>query len=714
MKQVIQEIGSGRTVVRDLPDPVAAPGQVVAATLVSAISAGTERYVVDLANKTLIGKALERPDHVRRVLQKIKQEGLLSTVSQVKAKLNEPMPLGYSAAGVVLECGRGVSELKPGDRIAMAAPHAGIVSVSRNLCVTLPDSLAFDRAAYAGIAAIALEGVRLARVTLGERVLVIGLGLVGQMTVSLLRANGCRVFGTDVDPEKLRLAREMGAEAAGIGMPSADVRAFAGPAGVDAVIITASTPSNEPIEFAAEMCRMRGRIVLVGVVGLHVPRAPFFAKELEFTVSSSIGPGRLDPVYEDKGIDYPPGHVRWTAQRNLQTAVELMADGKLPVEKLTTHRFSVERAADAYELITGGNERFLGVLLTYPEVADRVRRLPTPASTPRSGTLRVGLIGVGNFARLIMLPMVSKDPRVSWRGVCSAKGINAEQGARDLGAAYACTDASEIFSDKETDAVMIATRHDLHASLVVAALRAGKAVFVEKPLCIDADGLNAVARCVEELGRDCPVLTVGFNRRFAPATHTVIEFFGSARPLSIGYRFASGDVPATSWTQDEEVGGGRIVGEACHAIDLCVALTSSPPVEVYAQSAAAVNTEETTDDRVFITLRHADGSVSSVSYQAGGDRALPPERIEVFGGGRTAIIDNWASAELWSRNKPARVNAGKDKGHRAEFSAFFEACSSGVWPISWEQLYGTSWASVMAVRSLREGRPIRLDESADV
>jgi predicted dehydrogenase len=713
MKQLVQEIRSGKTETRVLPDPIAERGQVVVATAVSAISAGTERYVVDLAKKSLVGKALQRPDHVRRVLQKIKQEGLLATASQVRAKLDEPMPLGYSSAGIVLECGRGVQEFKPGDRVAMAGPHAGVVSVGRNLCVRIPDELPFDRAAYAGIAAIALEGVRLAHVSLGERVLVIGLGLIGQIAVAFLRAAGCKVFGTDIDPRKLALATELGADAVGIGSPAGEVMAFADGLGVDAVVITAATSSNEPIEFAASMARPKGRIVLVGVVGLNVPRAPFFEKELEFTVSGSLGPGRGDPAYEEKGIDYPRGHVRWTAQRNMQAAIDLMAEGKLPVEKLTTHRFAIDDAPKAYEIIRSGSEPFVGLLLTYPPVETLTRRVEVRQSTGRSGTLRVGLIGVGNFARLIMVPAMRGIQGVEWRGVCSAKGMNAEHVARDIGAAFACTDASDVIRDETTDAVLIATRHHLHAPLVTAALRAGKHVFVEKPLCITEAELAAIAECVEELGASCPVLCVGFNRRFARATEVVRDFIGGARPLSIAYRFSAGPIPASSWVQDEDSGGGRIVGEACHAIDFCVALTGSAPVEVYAQSAGHVHGVETTDDRVFITLRHADGSIAGVSYQAGGDRALPPERIEVFGGGQTAIIDNWSDVDLWSKNKKTRVDAGKDKGHRTEFNAFFDACRSGKWPIPWEQLYGTSWASLMAVRSLREGRAVRVSEIAD-
>ncbi|MEW6736517.1 MAG: zinc-binding dehydrogenase, partial [Acidobacteriota bacterium] len=463
MDQVVQDVRTGKTTVRELPDPIATSGHLLVATAASLISAGTERYVVDLARKSLLGKARERPDHVQRVFQKIKQEGLLSTLTQVSAKLNEPMPLGYSSAGIVLECGRGVSEFKPGDRVAMAAPHASIVSVSRNLCTTIPENVSFTQAAYTSVAAIALEGVRLSRVSLAERVLVIGLGLIGQICICLLKAQGCRVFGTDIDPNKLDLAQELGADEVAIGSPREAVKAFAGSFGVDAAIITAATTSNEPIEFAAEACRVRGRIVLIGVAGLNLPRAPFFQKELEFTVSSSLGPGRGDPSYEEKGIDYPIGHARWTAQRNMEAVLEIISANRLPVEKLTSHHFPIDQAEQAYDLITSRREPFLGIVIDYPVAPiTRQRSLPLRNSTTNSDKLGVSFIGAGNFARLIMMPILSKQRGIDWRGLCSAHGLNAENSGRSMGFTFAATDVEEIWQDKETAAVFIATRHDLH------------------------------------------------------------------------------------------------------------------------------------------------------------------------------------------------------------------------------------------------------------
>jgi len=712
--QVIQNVRTGETAVKTIPAPICLPGHVLVAVEASVVSAGTERYVVDLARKSLLGKALDRPDHVRRVLQKIKEEGLFTTLNQVRGKLDEPMPLGYSAAGIVLECGRGVQEFKPRDRVAVVSPHSEVASVGRNLCACIPDGVSLEDAAYAAIASIGLEGVRLTKVSLGESVLVIGLGLIGQICVCLLKASGCRVFGIDVDPRKLELARTLGADVVASGSPLKAVIDFSGSFGVDAVLITAATDSNGPIEVAAEACRPKGRIVLVGVAGLNLPRPPFFKKELEFTVSSSLGPGRGDPAYEEKGYDYPIGFARWTAQRNMQAVLNLMADGKLPVGKITTHRFPIERASEAYELITSRREPFFGIVLKYPAAAEKPsHRLELCSASPLAGKLGVSVIGAGNFARLIMMPMLNKIEGISWRGLCTAKGVNAEHSGRNLGFQFATTEVNDILSDSDTSVVFIATRHDLHAELVTACLRSGKHVFVEKPLCIKPEELQAIAASLAELGPRCPVLTVGFNRRFAPTTARIRQFFDGALPLSVNYRFSPGHIPADHWTQDEEIGGGRIVGEACHAIDTCVAITGSVPVKAYAESVVKVGGVETADDRVIILLRHQNGSISSVSYQAGGDRAFPSERIEVFGGGKTAVSEAWDRIQLWNGNRCTVARGNKDKGHMAEFSAFVQVCKNGgPWPIPWDHLYAVTQASLAAVRSLREGIPIEWEANS--
>jgi predicted dehydrogenase len=706
MKHLVQEVGTGRTIINDVPTPLAGPGQVLIAVQASVISAGTERYVVDLAKKSLLGKARQRPEDVKRILQKIRGEGIGSTLKQLRAKLDEPMTLGYSTAGIVLACGWDVHEFKPGDRVAAAGPHAETIAAGRNLCALIPEGVSFEQAAYTSIASIALQGIRLARVSLGDRVLVIGLGLIGQICIALLKAQGCRVFGVDIDPAKLEIASSMGADAVGLGVPADQVKAFSSANGVDAVILTTATGDNGPIEFAAESARAKGRIVLVGTAGLNIPRPPFFKKELEFTVSHSLGPGRDEASYEEKGVDYPLSHVRWTAQRNMQTVLETIAAGRLPLERLTTHRFSIDRAPDAYDLISSGREPHFGIVIMYPAPeVNPVRKLALKAPAPATGSLGISLIGAGNFARLIMTPILAKASGVEMRGICTARGVNADHTGRKMRFSFATTDANEIWNDPGTNAVFIFTRHDLHATQVIDGLRAGKNVFVEKPLCIKPEELAAIARTVEELGSDCPILMVGFNRRFAPATQRVREFFADIVPLTIQYRFAPGYVPPDSWTQDMEVGGGRVVGEACHAVDTCSAIARSIPIRIFAESIAVPNELETTDDSILITIRHANGSISGISYQARGNKSLPAERVEVFGGGKSAIIDNWSETQLW-KDGCRRFRGAPRKGHEEELRAFLDACRTGIWPIPWEDLYGTTWASLSAIQSLREGLPV--------
>lgn len=710
MKQVVQSVRTGETAVRELACPSPASGQVQVAVRASLVSAGTERYVVDLARRSVVGKARQRPDHVKRVLQKVRQEGLRATLEQVQAKLDEPMPLGYSAAGVVLGCGPGVADFKPGDRVAAALPHASAGVIGRNLCSRVPEEVSFGAAAYASVASIGLEGVRLAETTLGSSVLVIGLGLIGQICVALLKASGCRVFGTDLDPSRLAMAREFGADAVAVGGNAHDIRAFSGGFGVDAVLITAATESNGPIELAAEVCRSKGRIVLVGVAGLNIPRPPFFQKELEFTVSCSLGPGRNDPVYEEKGIDYPIGFVRWTAQRNMQAVLELMANGKLPVEKLTTHQFPIERAPEAYDLIIGGKEPYLGIVLEYPEAPAKLERRIDFVVKKGSDAPGFSLVGAGNFARLVMLPALEAAGGFRWRGICTAKGITAEHTGRTKGFAFATTDLDEVLNDAETSTILVATRHDLHAGTVMKALRAGKNVFVEKPLCITPDELFEIEALLRELGEKAPLLMVGFNRRFAPAAGDLRKHFEGVAPLSISYRFAAGPIPPEHWTQDEDVGGGRIVGEACHPLHFCIALAGSRPVKVHAESVAMVGGVQTTDDRVFITMRHENGSISSVSYQAGGDKDFPAERIEVFGGGRVGTVDQWGDVELWQDGRRKTRSGGRDRGHRAEFKELVRAVrEGGTWPVPWEEIRGATWASLAAVQSLRTGDSVDAD-----
>lgn len=714
MQQLIQDIRNGQVTVITVPTPVASPGHLTILNRRSLISAGTEKSAIALGQKTLIGKARERPDHVRRVLEKIRNEGLINTVSQVREKLSEPMKMGYCAAGVVIACGAGVQGFKPGDRVASNGPHAGVVAVPKNLCALVPDSVSFDQAAFAVLGAVALQGVRLAHLGLGDTAFVIGLGLLGQITVALLRAQGCRVLATDLDGSKCELALRMGAEDARTGLGASAVAAATRGLGADAVLITAASKGDGPVELAAEAVRQKGRVVAVGAVGMNLPRRPFYFKEAEFVVSCSYGPGRYDPDYEERGHDYPPAYVRWTEQRNMQAILDLMASGRLDLSPLITHRFPIEQAEQAYEMIEKGTERYLGILLEYPEQQERLGRvaLPVRAGSRASERLGVGVLGAGNFARMVLLPAIAKCPDFEPRVLCSSGGLSAVSAGPKFEFTSATSDENEVLAGNQVDAVFVLTRHSDHASQVVQALRQGKHVFVEKPLAIDEQQLFQIEQALSALP-DAPLVSVGFNRRFSPAAIAVRKFLdGLTEPLTVSVRFNAGQIPPGHWTQDATVGGGRIIGEACHAIDLATFLTGSPPVRVFAESIGGLQAPSITDDQCFITLRHANGSISSIGYLAGGDKAFPKERVEVIGAGVVAVIDDFREVVTCSKGRTRRHRlGGQDKGHKAEIAAFALGIRSGRWPIPWKELHAVTLASILAVRSLREGVPFDVPAS---
>lgn len=711
MLQVTQNVRSGALGVAAVPEPLARPGYVVVANVRSVLSAGTEKMVMDLSKKSLLGKARERPDHVRRVLQKIRSEGFFQTLAQVREKLDEPLPMGYSSAGVVLACGAGVQEFKPGDRVASNGPHAGVVCVPRNLCARVPDSVPFEQAAFGVLGAIALQGVRLSRLELGSTAFVIGLGLVGQVTVALLRAAGVRVLGTDLDPSKCTLAVRMGADEARPGMKADDVLARTRGLGADAVLITASTKSDGPVELAGEAVRAKGRVVAVGAVGLNLPRRPYYFKEAEFVVSCSYGPGRYDPDYEDRGRDYPAPHVRWTEQRNIQAVLDLMGQGRLDVAPLISHRFPIDRATEAYDVIDKGSEPYLGIVLEYPDVAPDAVRKPVdlrPAK-PASGGVGIGCLGAGNFARMVLIPAIKKVGGLEPRILCSAGGLSAAHTGKKLDFERATANEDDVFGDPKVGAVFVLTRHDQHAGQVVKGLKAGKHVFVEKPLALQVEEIEAIETALaENPGR---ILTVGFNRRFSPAAAEVRKFFASVTaPLTVSIRFNAGAIPAEHWTQDDEVGGGRLIGEACHAIDLATFLVGSPPVRVFAESVGGPSAPKISDDQCFITLRHANGSVSNIAYLAGGDKAFAKERVEVLGGGRLAVIDDFREVVTSVGGKTNRIKSGRqDKGHAAEVEVFAGVIANGgPAPIPWGDLKSVSLAAILAVRSIRDGLPFEV------
>lgn len=718
MRQVVQNIRSGEIRLLQVPDPVATPGQVVIANAVSLISAGTEKAARELAKKSLFQKARERPDQVRRVLEKLRQEGLIATIKQVRGRLEQPMPLGYSSAGIVLACGEGVEDLKPGDRVASNGPHAGVVSVPRNLCARIPEGVPYDHAAFTVLGAIALQGVRLSKLALGETAYVVGLGLVGQITVPLLKAAGCRVIATDLDADKCVLALAMGADEARVDLDADAVQGLTNGLGADAVVITAATSSSGPITMAGDAVRKKGRVVIVGAVGTHFPRTPYYLKEAEIVVSSSYGPGRYDPLYEERGQDYPLPYVRWTEQRNFQAVLDLMSRGDLNVTSLITHRFQLDQAEEAYRLVETGSEPYIGVLLQYSErnLERPERRIELRSEAP-SGPTGVGCIGAGNFAKAVLIPLVREIRELDLRILCSAGGLSAAEAGERFGFSLATTDEDQVFSDPKVDMVVLATRHNLHASQVMKGLRAGKHVFVEKPLALRVEEIVGIEKELEQAqrGGSGPLLMVGFNRRFSPAARIVRDFLQNrSSPLTLSFRFNAGAIPADHWVQDPEVGGGRIIGEACHAIDLVTFLTGSPPVRVFAESIGGPKSSELTDDQSFMTLRHADGSVSSIGYLAGGDRAFPKERVEVFGDGRVAVIEDFREVITVAKGKVRRRRKlQQDKGHRGELLAFARAIrDGGTSPIDWEDLRSVALAAILAVRSLREGVPFEVPRRA--
>lgn len=708
MKQVIQNMRSGELRVEDVPAPAVRPGGLLVKVERSLISPGTERMVIELGKKSLLGKARERPDLVRKLLAKVQQEGIRATFRKAMVKLDTPIPLGYSCAGTVAAVGEGVVGWAPGDRVACAgqgyASHAEYVYVPKNLCVRIPEGVPSDGAAFVTLGAIAMQGVRVAEVSLGERVGVIGLGLLGQLTVQILKAAGCRVAGIDLDPAKVSLAREMGADfaisRAEEGLENR-LMAWTGGRGLDRVLITAATKSSDPVSLAGELCRDKGVVTVVGAVGMEVPRRPFYDKELSLRLSRSYGPGRYDRQYEEKGIDYPFGYVRWTEQRNMESFLELVEAGRMKVEPLITHRYPVAKARSAYQEVTGSGST-LAVLLEYSGQAEPRRRVDLKAaSAPRRDQIRIGLIGAGDFAKGVLVPALQDLSGVELRAVVTATGLSAAQTGRQVGAAYVATDYTEVISDPDIDAVVIATRHNLHAEIVIAALEAGKAVFVEKPLALNEDELRRVAAAAEPSGR---TLMVGFNRRFAPIVQEIRKHICGRGPLLMHYRVNAGALPQGHWTQDLQEGGGRILGEVCHFVDLLQYLAGSLPEEVFAAVAGAPGSAA--NDNLALTLRFADGSVGQIVYASGGSPLLPKERLEISGGGRSAVLDDFHTGIVYLESRQLKVGGRtQDKGHRGEVAAWIAALKAGQpSPIALEHLLATTKATFAVERSLATGR----------
>ncbi len=739
MKQVFQDARTSEVTVVEVPAPKLLAGCVLVRTAASLVSAGTERASSEFASKNLLQKARMRPDLVREVLSKISRDGLLATVSSVRNRLDQPSSLGYSSAGTVVAVGEGVADINPGDRVACAgaghAVHAEFACVPRLLVARIPsEAVSFDDAAFTTLGAVALHGVRNADVKLGDIVAVIGLGLLGQLTVQILKAAGCCVVGMDISEERAQVALRLGADAVSSSSSGFQDLCMQHSArhGVDAILITAQTPSNDPVNLAGAVARNRAVVVAVGTVAMDIPRRFFYEKELDFRVSRSYGPGRYDSAYEQKGIDYPIGYVRWTETRNMEAFLKLLADRKLDLHSLVTHRFPIARAHSAYDLITGKtHEPFLGVLIAYPERADDTRLIRVSASdlpTASHKSIRIGLVGAGSFATSTLLPAINRVGDAEMVAACAANGSHARHAAKKFGFRSCTTDEQEILNNPAINTAVIATRHHLHAAQVTAALSFGKHVFCEKPLCLNEAELTSIVAAHEnQPGNDRvssdrtndnqlnddrysnrPLLMVGFNRRFAPLAVRLKSFLRDVHePLALHYRVNAGFLPADHWLNDPLQGGGRILGEVCHFVDFLCFLTNSSPVEVATRSLP--NPGQYSNDNIVCSLRFADGSQGTISYLANGDKSYSKERIEVFGGGSVAVLEDFRRLELVraGNKRVFRSLLRQDKGHRGEWEAFITAIQTGAEsPIPFREIVSTMLATFALEHSRCVAQPV--------
>ena len=731
MKQLLQNLRTGETSVVELPIPKPRPGAALVRTCASLVSAGTERTVVEFAEKSLLGKARARPDYVRQALDKARREGFLGTIQAIMGRLDQPMALGYSSSGIVAAVGEGVTGIRVGQRVACAgggyAVHAEYAVVPIHLLAPLPEQVDFESAAFTTLGAIALHGFRLTQTQIGERVAVIGLGVLGSLSLGILQAAGCHALGIDLDIERVKLAQDMGYTAVRREGAEEAGAAFSRSRGCDAVMICADTPSSDPVELAGALARDRGRVVAVGAVGLAVPRKIYYEKELTLMISRSYGPGRYDPAYEEEGRDYPIGYVRWTEGRNLEAFVELLASGQVNVRRLITHRFPIDSASQAYSLITGkSRESFLGVLLTYagaegaPAALEEAGGLEFRAEIPETTQpgiteeVALGALGAGNFTKTVLFPVLRQTPGMRLVGVASASGVNARYAARKFGFSYATADEEQVLGDARVNTIAVLTSHYMHSRQVVAALRNGKHVFCEKPLALNSEELDEIAAVLQEVSppgvtgtpeqsRRAPLLMVGYNRRFSPHGIALREFLASRKePLAVHYRINAGYLPPDHWLHDPLQGGGRIIGEGCHFIDFLTFLVGALPSAVVAR--ALPDSGRYRADNVLMTLTFPDGSIGTISYLANGDRAFPKERVEVFAAGRVAVLEDYRSLEMIQdgRRRTIRSIMRQDKGHFGEWQAFSAAIrAGGAPPIPYRDIFGVTRATFAALEALR-------------
>jgi len=721
LKQVTLNYKTNELRLLDVPAPVVQPKHVLVRTAFSAVSVGTEGMKVTRAAKGLLAMAKERPDQVRQLMRTVQREGVSAAYRKAMNKLDVPNALGYSLSGIVEAVGEGVTDLRVGDRVACAgegiAAHAEVVLVPKNLCVKVPDEVPLHQAAFATIGAIAMQGVRQAAPTIGETIGVIGLGVLGQIAAQILRAGGCQVVGIDVDPQKCDLAVRHGALAA---FPRSaehlerDVMAATNGRGLDAVLVTAATSSSDPVQLGITLCRDRGTLVVLGIVGIEVPFEKAVKKELQIRLSRSYGPGRYDPTYEVHGVDYPLGYVRWTEQRNMESFLGLAARGAIQLDSIITDRLPFEQAADAYEKVKNrGSSHVLGVVFEYDQSSRASARVVLNAAAPRPAgeSVRVGVIGAGNFARGTLLPQLKAMTGVELRGVANATGLSARFTADKFGFNYCTADPQEVLGDADVDLVVIATRHDTHASLAVEAMRRGKAVFVEKPLALTREELSQIIEAQRETGAR---LMVGFNRRFAPATDAVMKLIrGRREPIVVHYRVNAGLLPADHWLQDPLLGGGRMIGEGCHFIDWMRALVGSPIRTVSAVVSGNAGTYR--DDNVIANFTFEDGSIGSLTYTGNGNSGMAKERAEVFCDGTSIVLDDYRSVTAFVKERSDAAWTGKqDKGHAAEMQLLIDAVRGGKeLPIAFEEVAEVTDATFGVLESMRSGLQIDLRRDAE-
>ncbi len=706
MKQIVQNYRTGELQVEEVPAPNLQSDGLLVATEFSLISAGTEKSTVTVAKKNLAGKAMERPDLVKKVINQVQKDGLADTMKMVFGRLDKPGALGYSCAGIVKAVGNKVTGFSIGDRVACAgqnyASHAELNFIPKNLCVKIPDGVDSEAAAYVALGSIALQGVRQAEPKLGEFVAVIGLGLLGQLVVQMLKANGCIVIATDIDPTKLELAKKFGADQTILADELENVVASVTQShGVDSVIITASTKDNTPIEVAGEICRKKGRVVIVGAVGMNVPRESYYKKELELRLSTSYGPGRYDTQYEEQGQDYPYAYVRWTEQRNMIAFLNLIQQGKIDVKSLTSHSYAIESAQQAYELIMRNTEPYLGILLSYNINTYKEEHKINIIANKKTELVNIGLIGAGNHIQDRLLPYLKKLKDIQISAVCTGTGINSKALAKKIKATYCTNDYKDILKDKNINAVLIGTRHNTHGQIIIEALKAGKHIFVEKPLCLTENELEEITASYADKGLQ---IMVGFNRRYSSHGKTAQTFFADHKePLVMAFRVNAGAIPEEHWIQNPEIGGGRIIGEACHFIDYMQFICGAKVVSVYAKRISH-HSSGITDDQSILSLSFADGSIGTIIYAAGGDKALAKEHFEVFGDGKSLVMEDFTISEFYEGGKKTSFKTRKcDKGFKNEMLHFKNIIMNGE-SIPFDEIYATTKASLLAVKSFQTGK----------